>query len=275
MSFKNRRFYHNGIVYEFKWAKIEYVTKNMPPYLADRITDYFDYINSDDFPDDLFNDKKVQRCSNFRVKYLKRGGRDKISQKLIKEKKVFHEDFENNTYDKNIPPIVKDIMDSTRELFFETITKGFTKPNHDQVLTKCLLNVDNAISVETPVWTRKQSTLQDFMCSPEDGDFKFHYCYSLTGHIDLLVYDEQNREIIVVDYKPEGQFIKSIPQVGGYGLILKRILNLDSIKCLSFRKEDAWYYDPEVIRKDIDEEISQTKLAKRPRLKWRRILKGI
>ena len=103
--------------------------------------------------------------------------------------------------------------------------------------------------------------------------YKFSFSKSITGHIDLLLYDDNGNNLIIADYKPEGYFLRSLPQIAFYALILRRILNIEdlNVKCLSFNKDKAWIYKPEIL-KEINEEM---KKFGNPKLKWRRILKSI
>ncbi|MFX0146506.1 MAG: hypothetical protein ACFE8E_02030, partial [Candidatus Hodarchaeota archaeon] len=74
---------------------------------------------------------------------------------------------------------------------------------------------------------------------------------AITGHIDLI--QIQDNTIKVIDYKPEGNFMYSLPQVATYGLLLKSVLNIDHIRCISFNKSCAWEYDPNILLSDIKE----------------------
>ena len=74
------------------------------------------------------------------------------------------------------------------------------KPNHEHVLKHILREDDKSLATEIPIWTKNPK--------------------SVTGHIDLLRND--GNVIQVVDYKPEGNFVRSIPQVAYYGFIIKK-----------------------------------------------------
>lgn len=83
----------------------------------------------------------------------------------------------------------------------------------------------------------------------------------LSGHIDFLFF--LNNCLYVCDYKPEHRdriFLKSIPQICVYGLILREILKVSSltIKCITFNKTNAWEYNPSILYtyiKDIVREL--------------------
>ena len=74
----------------------------------------------------------------------------------------------------------------------------------------------------------------------------------LTGHIDLLI--SKNNSIYVIDYKPNSKdFLKCLPQVGMYGLLLKKKINVPNIKikCLIFNEKKSWKFDPSILLTEI------------------------
>ncbi|MHA1583645.1 MAG: PD-(D/E)XK nuclease family protein [Promethearchaeota archaeon] len=267
-----RKFNHKGLIYEFKFAKRIEVLSKMPELLQTPLTDFFTRILNDEIPYDLFESQYVSRCSSFRVKGLQRGSQKKISEKLIEDHFVGYISPEDPNYTE-YPDFIKHLINATREIYQEHEDRGYVdyKPSHEQVLTKILLENENALTIETPVWTRKPGRLTDFIqLSDSKVNLNFIFKKSITGHIDLLMFDPDDQSLIVVDYKPEGHFLRSLPQVAIYGLILKRILRWDNLKCISFRKEDAWLYDPEILRTEIEKLIQQNK---NPDLPWRKFVK--
>ncbi len=68
------------------------------------------------------------------------------------------------------------------------------------------------------------------------------------GHIDLLIL--LDNILYVVDLKPgcnlltSVQWIKSIPQVGSYGLTLMKVYNAQNVKCITCNQGAAIVYDP-------------------------------
>ena len=157
---------------------------------------------------------------------MKRGFQSKISDELIKNDLI--EYFSWNPEMREISNnLIFRILQITQNLFLEYKEAGIFdyKPSHDEVLTKILLTLEESLSVETPVWTRNQQKITDFMFQ-SNKIFNFAYKRSLTGHIDILFFSEANQSLIVADYKPEGGFLRSLPQVATYGLLLKRILSI-------------------------------------------------
>jgi len=89
----------------------------------------------------------------------------------------------------------------------------------------------------------------------------------ITGHIDILAYYTKFNEFLILDIKPEGtqEILKSIPQLTGYGFLLKWLItefykrkNLDisfldtiKIKCVGFNNEIAWKFDPFLVFNNI------------------------
>ncbi|MBD3256068.1 MAG: hypothetical protein GF383_13310 [Candidatus Lokiarchaeota archaeon] len=107
---------------------------------------------------------------------------------------------------------------------------GHGSAAHAVVLPKIVKNVEEAISCEVPL------ILKD-----------------LYGHLDLLIV--KDGVVYAADYKPDlkyesgtaphTSFINSMPQVLAYALILKQMFNLREVRCITFNKEGAWYYEPE------------------------------
>ena len=262
----SRGFNHNGIKYEFKWAKREAIINNMPVRISKPLILFFNQIYNKDLPHYLFNNPKIHRCSKFRIKGLKRGIRKEISDILIEREKIIPFTIEN--YQQfNIPSSIAQILSQTEEVFADYENLNY-KPSHDEVLSYILLRNNNAISVETPVWTRKQASLTDYL--KKNDHLKFTCKVSITGHIDLLLYNPKNLGLIVCDYKPEGYFLLSLPQVATYGLLLKRILRISEITCISFKRDLAWVYNPDILPTEIENLL---KKFGDPILAWRNMIK--
>ncbi|GAG83098.1 unnamed protein product, partial [marine sediment metagenome] len=89
------------------------------------------------------------------------------------------------------------------------------------------------------------------------------------GHIDLIqVIDDT---VFVVDYKPDEtpivssskmyeSFINSITQVGSYGLLVKSEFKIEKLLCITYNKEGAWLYEPEIILKEVSEFLKKNKI---------------
>ncbi len=95
-----RRFQHNGIVYDFKWAKRKDVITKMPVDIGNRLEEFFLKIFQNKIPHNLFNDQRVMRCSSFRIKKLKRGAQPVLSKELIEKKLV--EKYERKNQEKDV-----------------------------------------------------------------------------------------------------------------------------------------------------------------------------
>ncbi len=278
-NFKQKRFIHNGMEYVFKWAKKQFVLEQMPPDIGMKITNYFNIIAQGVVPIDLFNNPFILRCSKFRVKNLQRGAQRKISQYLIENSRIFPIVRKSNNQSINKlteqnSAFLNSILEITEKTFVSYWEQGYNdyKPSHDEVLSSILLQHDGALSVEVPVWTRKKSSLEQFLVkNSENEPFSCNFVYSLTGHIDLLLWDSSTQCFIVADYKPEGYFLRSLPQVAVYALILQKNLELPKILCLSFNKDEAWLYSPQILIEDINPMLEQ---YGNPSLKWRKIVKS-
>jgi hypothetical protein len=110
------------------------------------------------------------------------------------------------------------------------------------VLKHLLINNKNSIATEIPVWRPPPTPC--------------------TGHIDLLQISEE--ETIVVDYKPEGNFMRSLPQVAFYGFLLGHNLKLSNVTCISFNDKDAWQYEPSILSEEVDPSLEKYRGAPTP-----------
>ena len=96
-----------------------------------------------------------------------------------------------------------------------------------QVQDFLLKNDPGVVAMEVPVWS---------------GFLR------VTGHVDLVRLCPDYIEII--DYKPEGNFLRSMPQVAVYSYLLDSCyptLKLERMRCVSFNENEAWSYSPEVL----------------------------
>lgn len=281
MERKGKVFYHKGLKYEFKIAKLEQSLQAMPADLYRQTAEYFEYVLSKQFPFDLFNDSKITRCSNFRIKGLKRGGRGRLSRELIETRQVIavgeeHQEKTESPEKAELSQISDEILalPGYCEKLYSEYTEAYDgqiKPGHDPILSGILMNINHSIAIEVPVWTRKQARLTDFVESEAD-QFSFAYKKSITGHIDLVMYNTKTQSLTVADYKPEGFFLRSLPQVATYGLMLQRVLKIKDVTCVSFNKEGLWYYKPKILVSSVEEGLQPYPDLK---LRWRKYVRGL
>lgn len=218
---KRKNFIHKGLVYSFNWnienhERLKRIADNSD---VKKLWNYFNRIGRGDIPNQLFNDRKLPRISQYKIKNLSQKIVGSMSTKLIRRGKIIRIK-ETSKYSK----MVREVFDNFKE---NGIGK---KPNHEPVLKNILIKDSESLAIEIPIWKRGQ-----------EG--------SLTGHIDLI---QGNRTTIkVLDYKPEGRFIYSLPQVATYGNLLKNLLKVKNLQCVTFNLREAWEYDPEILLTDI------------------------
>ncbi len=220
-------FIHQKIKYSFNWnqdnhkEKIKECIKHRE--LFKKLELYFNAILQGKLPNQLFNSKDIQRISQFKIVGVKSPFLSSFSKNLIKSGaiKSFGHDYKLSNYVKNVYKSFKD----------NEINKI---PRHDSVLKNILIRDRDSIAIEVPIWKKINNNF-------------------ITGHIDLIQFDLINEIFKVVDYKPEGKFILSLPQVASYGLLIKKIFHIDQLRCISFNKSGAWEYDPEVLLSDISD----------------------
>jgi hypothetical protein len=74
----------------------------------------------------------------------------------------------------------------------------------------------------------------------------------------------ENGIVKVIDYKPEGKFLLSLPQVAMYGFLFKSRLNIETVKCVSFNKEEVWEYNPKILLTEVKEYLISHRIEERP-----------
>ncbi|MHA1871681.1 MAG: hypothetical protein ACTSU2_10030 [Promethearchaeota archaeon] len=211
-------FYHHGVNYDFAWCRGNHIFfQQMNLNCSRALWRYLNKIHQKKFPVELFLDESMPRISTFKIKKLKRGivpaiGQELITKGLIKEFSLKNKDKTQESHEfmeflKNMPNYKKYVEKN---------------PGHDKILNYIIRNDRYAIAKEVPVWYD----------TPE----------KITGHIDLIRI--KNNQLYVLDYKPEGRFMHSLPQVAYYGLVLKKQLNLDKVICSTFNLISIWEYDP-------------------------------
>lgn len=241
---KKRDFYHQSIKYSFNWNLQHHneklmISKDKREEFR-KLGSYFKQIYQTSIvPDNIFNSRNIQRISQFKIKGIKNGFVASFGKQLIRSGII-------KKYDKNykLSEYAQSVYDNYRE---NNINK---KPGHDPILKNILIKDKDSVAIEVPIW----------------GTYNGKY---LTGHIDLIQIDINENLIKVIDYKPEGKFLVSLPQVATYGLILKNKLKINKIRCLSFNKSETWEYDPHILLTDVKEFLSSQGIKN---LVWERFL---
>ncbi|UYP46559.1 hypothetical protein NEF87_002844 [Candidatus Lokiarchaeum ossiferum] len=268
VSVEKRQFIHNRIEYLMEWITARHKHPLISHRFGSRLLTYYNYVCTKEYPDHIFNGSEYLRCSSFRLKGLQKDARKKIGIKLINSKQIHLVD-EKNQLSYISPEIQK--LPKMAKIWFDIFSSTMDKnPGHGPVLDKILQLNKNALAVEVPIWTTTDRALinQDLQLTP-------YTCMSneiFTGHIDLLLFDETDGSLVIADYKPENYLLRSLPQVATYGLVMKRVLKIRNVKCVSFSKEKAWVYDPEIVRTSIPQYLLQ---YGNPNLSWRSVLPSI
>jgi hypothetical protein len=226
---KKRDFIHQKIKYSFNWnishhkEKLDLSNSNREEFR--RLGTYFKKIYQDSIvPNELFNARNIQRISQFKIKGIKSTFLTSFSKQLIRNNII-----KNYTSDSKLPQFAQNVYNIYEK---NQINK---KPGHDPILKHILIKDKDSVAIETPIWRKVNNQY-------------------ITGHIDLIQIDTSNEDFVkVIDYKPEGKFMISLPQVATYGLMLKKELNISNLKCISFNKKEAWEYDPSILLTEIKE----------------------
>ncbi|MHA1488587.1 MAG: hypothetical protein ACTSRI_02900 [Promethearchaeota archaeon] len=230
---KYRNFYHQNIRYSFNWNlnhhkdKIKIINSNRQEFI--RLGTYFKKIYSGNIPNNLFNTKSIPRASQFKLKGVKRSFLSSFSKKLMRDGKINNSNSKLSNFAQNV---------------FENYKKNQInkKPGHNPILKNILIKDKNSIAIEVPIWRKINNKY-------------------ITGHIDLIQIEDGI--VKIVDYKPEGNFMLSLPQVATYGLLMKSLFNLSNLKCVSFNKKQLWEYDPNILLTDIKEYLISQQIKDR------------
>ena len=207
--------FHQSFRYTFKWVKTRH--HNLQLAKPSRLLyQFLIKIAKGNYPKLYFNNKNVQRISQFRLNKLKRGKVADIGKTLIRDGHIVET--------QSIHKLTK----IAKHLFADHILTNKHKPSHHDIQTRILEEDSQSIAMEIPIWGEPPVT-------PE----------VVTGHIDLIRII--NDTIHVIDYKPENNFMPSIPQVAFYGFLLQKNLNVRNISCSSFSNKKLWEYKPEIL----------------------------
>ncbi len=238
---KKKIYVHQNIPYAFNWnilhhkAKLVQSDQNKEEFR--NLGTYFKKIYQGTIPNDLFNLRSLPRVSQFKIRGLKPAFMASFSKSLIREGKI-----KLHNSGSRLPKFVNNVFEAYKT---SEIRK---KPGHEPILKNILIRDQNSVAIEIPIWKKINNNY-------------------ITGHIDLI--QIENGLVKVIDYKPEGNFLLSLPQVATYGLFVKSLFNLHEIKCISFNRKEAWEYDPRILLTDVKEYLISQRIIER---KWEEFL---
>ena len=236
---KHRDFYHQNIKYGFGWNYENHKSKlnNSNTNREDirLLGTYLKNVFKGSVPNDLFNVRSNPRISQFKIQGLKTAFLQSFSKKLIRSGKIIRSDSNSK------------LPNYAKEVYINFQKEKKRKPNHIPVLKRILIKDKDSIAIEVPVWIDDRKT-------------------SITGHIDLI--QIQDDIIKIIDYKPKENFLYSIPQVAMYGVLIRKVLNINNLKCVSFNRSESWEYDPEILLTDIKDYLIAQKISR----KWEKFL---
>ncbi|MCF2138871.1 MAG: hypothetical protein K9W44_02290 [Candidatus Lokiarchaeota archaeon] len=262
INVQNAFFYHQGLEYKLSWAEPRFHHPVIYHNFGRKLLQYIRFTQSSEFPNNLFNNRYGLRCSSFRIRNLVKDAQKKISLALVSQKHVSLIKI-NDVRASKAEGI--EVLPKMAKIWYEINCQLHDKnPGHEPILQKIMELHQQALASEVPVWTSTFDSITSHRIRP--SPYNCIASEEFTGHIDLLLFDEKDQSLIVADYKPEEKFLRSLPQVAIYGLIMKQILNYPKVKCVSFSREKAWIYNPEIIRTVVIEYI---KSYGDPQLEWR------
>ena len=238
---KKKIYIHQNIPYAFNWniahhkEKLAESDPNREEFRT--LGSYFKKVYQGSIPNDLFNLRNLPRVSQFKIRGLRPAFMASFSKNLIREGKI-----KLHGSDSRLPKHVNDVFEN-----FKT-NEILKKPGHVPILKNILIKDKNSVAIEIPIWKKINNN-------------------HITGHIDLI--QIENGIVKVIDYKPEGNFLFSLPQVATYGLFIKSMFDLHEIKCISFNRKEAWEYDPNILLTDVKNYLISQRIIER---KWEEFL---
>ncbi len=236
IKLKTKLYIHQNIPYSFNWNKQNHkdkysqITSNREE--LNKLKMHFKRVYDGIIPNNLFNSRNLPRISQFKIRGIKTSFIRSFSKKLIRSDKIKYHDSNSK-----LPLHAQKVFEIYR------VNRIPGNPGHEPILKNILIKDKNSIAIEVPVWNEAEAQ-------------------RITGHIDLI--QVENNTVKVIDYKPEGNFLFSLPQVAMYGFILKSKLNIKNLKCISFNKEEAWEYDPNILLSDIKDYLVSHRINERP-----------
>jgi len=236
IKLKQKHFVHQNIPYFFNWNKINHKQKYYQ-IIADReelnrLKAHFKRVAEGEIPNRLFNSRDLPRVSQFKIRGIKPAFIRSFSKSLIRSGKIKR--FDSNS---KLPLYAQRVFESYKESGF----RG--DPGHEPILKNILIKDKDSVAIEVPIWKEEENK-------------------TITGHIDLI--QIENNAVKVIDYKPEGKFLLSLPQVAMYGILFKSRLNIKTVKCVSFNKEEVWEYDPKILLSEVKEYLISHYINERP-----------
>ncbi|MFX1377797.1 MAG: hypothetical protein ACFFA4_01780 [Promethearchaeota archaeon] len=233
---KIKTFIHQNIPYSFNWNK-EHHKEKYSQIISNRdelnrLKVHFKRIYEGVIPNKLFNSREFPRVSQFKIRGLKSSFIRSYSKNLIRSGKIRYYDAESK-----LPKYAQKVFEN----FQENDIPGV--PGHEPILKNILIKDKDAVAIEVPIWKKDEN-------------------FAITGHIDLI--QIENDIVKIIDYKPEGNFLLSLPQVAMYGFLVMSKLNLTKVRCISFNKRGAWEYEPNILKEDIKEYLISQHIEKRP-----------
>ncbi|MBN1800719.1 MAG: hypothetical protein JW891_04390 [Candidatus Lokiarchaeota archaeon] len=228
---KKRDFYHQNIKYSFNWnlhhhkEKLKGLSETRAEFK--RLGTFFKQIYQTSLvPNKIFDEKTNPRISQFKIRGLKNGFLSSFGRQLIREGKIkkYDSSFKLSKYAQNV-------YETYKKYHFHKV------PGHEPILKHILIKDKDSVAIEVPIWN--------------NIDDKY-----ITGHIDLIQINSNEDIVKVIDYKPEGKFMISLPQVSTYGILLQKMLKISKIKCVSFNRDETWEYDPQLLLTDVKDYLT-------------------
>ncbi|MHA2008709.1 MAG: hypothetical protein ACXABO_11260 [Promethearchaeota archaeon] len=219
--------YHNSIKYGFQFKRNLNFIKDQS--IRIKLLNYFYDIIEGNYPEAVFNDKQVSRCSSLCLK-----GTNNERLLISKIKGVIKHLNNEGLIGRQTTGFLYRFQ-TEAQITHENYKKLGRIPNHPPILTNLFFK-ENIIGIEIPVWKEGQ-----------DGEY-------ITGHIDVLGFYKNT--LVIADYKSnETDIFRYLAQICAYAYLLKQRLNLEGfqhILCIAYSKDVVWAFKPQILEDILD-----------------------
>ena len=94
---EKRVFWQHSLEYIHQWVPNRHSDPRIVDQFGEKLLSYYEFVSSNQYPEDLFNRTDILRCSEFKIKHLPMHMQKKISLQLIQKKIIQEITFTSST----------------------------------------------------------------------------------------------------------------------------------------------------------------------------------
>jgi len=197
---KHRRFIHYKHPFDFKW-NVSHNEQLLDFSEGRALYSFLNEIYLGHVPDYKFNSDNVKKASQFVLKNIRKEEIQILAKKL------------------EIKGLIKSKRNELLSKLTQDVFKRFEKPSKDIILRYLLVKNENALAIQIPVWSDKEPVV---------------------GHIDLLLFNTDNKQTIIAELVKGDLLIKYLPVLIKYmELLIERIPTIKNLSGVLFNRYTA------------------------------------